>query len=117
MPDGSAFHFGGGVEHRGELGRGEVVDLEEARARSCGPPVAPSTCARIATAASISSSVTSSDGSNRSAVGVTVFTTSPASRHAVATGPASMPVVELGGEEQADTPHVGDARRRRAAPR
>ena len=46
---------------------------------------------RIATAASISSSVTSSDGANRSAVGVTALTTSPASRHARRERPASRP--------------------------
>ena len=62
----------------------EVVDLEEpARAHDARLR---STSARIATAASISSSVTSSDGANRSAVGVTALTTSPASRHALRDG-------------------------------
>ena len=98
----------GGVEHRGELGGREVVDLEEpARAHAAAHDA--STCVRIATAAAISSSVTSSDGANRSAVGVTAFTTRPASRQALATGPASMPVVELGRDQQTDAADVGDA--------
>ena len=62
-----------------------------------------STTSRIATAASISSSVTSNDGANRIAVGVTAFTTRPAVRHAPATCLASMPSAR--------------ARRRAAGPR
>ena len=49
------------------------------------------TDSRMATASSISSSVTSSDGASRRAVGVTALTTRPASRAAAATGPALLP--------------------------
>ena len=66
--------------------------------------------ARIATASSISSSLTSSDGASRNAVGVTALTTRPASRAAAATGPAVFPLLQLGGDQQSQAPHRCDAR-------
>ena len=113
--DGSAFHAIAAVEDRRELAPGSRSstsrnDAAHARASAAG------TLARIATASSISSSVTSSDGANRSAVGVTALTTSPASRHAARPASASMPGRELGRDQQARAAHVGDAGDLRAAP-
>ena len=60
----------------------------------------------------ISSSVTSSDGSNRNAVGVTAFTTSPASRHAAATGPDSIPGASSAAISSPGAAHLGDTGQR-----
>ena len=68
--DGSRFQHSAASSTDGELRRREVVDLQEVGHPACSAR----TLSRIATAASISSSVTSSDGSNRNAVGVTAFT-------------------------------------------
>jgi len=73
----------GALEERGQLGRGQIVQLEQAAgahaATACSAP------ARIETARAISSSPTRSGGASRRAVGVTALTTSPSARQRVAT--------------------------------
>ena len=60
----------------------------------------------MATAASISSSVTSSDGSKRSAVGVTAFTTSPRARQRRRDRTRFDAGRELGREQEAGAAHL-----------
>ena len=78
--------------------------------------------ATIATASSISASVTSSDGASRSAVGVTALTHEPRVEATLRDRLGVEPGRELGRDQQPDAAHVGDAvdllqRLRRAARR
>src|SRR5438477_119052 len=71
------------VEDGGELGRGEVVDLEAVAGHA-------STLARTSTASSTSSAVTSRGGARRRAPSVPALGTRPASRQRAAT-PLAVP--------------------------
>ncbi len=88
---GSAFHSTARVEDRAQPSGIEVVDFEEVAChRECSASAEDSnTDDKMVTASEISSSVTSSGGANRSALGVTALTISPASRHRCATSRAS----------------------------
>ena len=73
----------GPIEDVRQLVRRQVVEVEEVPNGDVGP--AASTLPRVATASSISLSVTVNGGAKRNAVGVTALTTSPAARQSAAT--------------------------------
>ena len=97
------------VEQRRERAGTEVVDLEERSAHACSALGGAAPAAMIATASSISASVTSSGGASRSALAVTAFSTRPASRHALGDGLGVETGRELGRDQEPGAAHVGDA--------